>query len=166
MEQKPIKGRINLRATNNAFITNIKSASTGVTKRCVCIPVDDNYIEENSYVQKGTGKEIRTAEMSVIMWPVSDEDKARFQEQYGREKKEDWTVRLDVSKNKLESMQQTNPKEAALLSYNDNGYDREYAKQHLPYLGQAYNLKSPQLPPEQVDTTTAMPDNGDDDLPF
>lgn len=165
-EQTAKKGKVNLRAFNNAFIHNIKSASTGVTKRCVCIPIEDNYIEENAYTQRNTGKEIRTAEFSYIMWPVTQTDKDEFYVKFGKEKKEDWTVRLDVSKRKLEALQQDNPQEAARLSYNNSAYDREYAKQHLPYIGQAYDQRQQPLPPEQVESTTAMPSEGDDDLPF
>lgn len=149
---------IDLRRCNNAFITNIKSASTGVTKRCVCIPVEDNFVEESGYVQQSTGKEIRTAKMQLKMWPVTEEGR----QQYG--KKNDWELRLDISKSVLEELKQRDAQQAARLSYNDNAYDRELVKQLMPYVGVGYEIKPQQLPPESATTETV--DEGDDDLPF
>lgn len=156
MEQQAKNATLNLRALNGAFITNIQGKTA--TKRCVCIPIDDNFIVEKGYTSNG--KEIRTAELSFKQWPVSDESRER----YG--KKQDYDLRLDISKTAHENLAQANPDLAARLRYNDSAYDRELAKQVLPYIGVAYDIHPTNLPPEPVQTTTAIPDEGDDDLPF
>ena len=79
-QQTPKTAYIDLRALNNAFVHNITSAATKITKRCICIPIDDNFIVESSYVSKRTGKEVRTAIAAVKMWPVTDEDRAAARE--------------------------------------------------------------------------------------
>ena len=159
MEQTAKNIIIDLRRCNNAFVTNIQSKATGVTKRVICIPVEDNFIDEAGYVDRN-GNQIRTAKMQLKMWPVSEESKQQY------DKKQDYDLRLDISKNAREALEQRDPQLAARLRYNDSAYDRELSKQLLPYVGQAYDMQSTQLPPEQVDTTTAMPNNGDDDLPY
>ena len=147
-----------LRRYNNAFIHTIRSGSTGVEKRCVCIPIDDNFIQEEAYTSNG--REIRTAKVRRRMWPVSEESKQQY------DKKQDYDLRLDISKNVREALEQRDPALAARLNYRSDGFDSELARQMLPYTGVAYNSYPQQLPPEQVETTTAMPNEGDDDLPF
>lgn len=156
MEQLAKNGVMNLRGLNGAFITNIQGKTA--TKRCVCIPIDDNFIVEKGYTSNG--REIRTAELSFKQWPVSDESRER----YG--KKQDYDLRLDISKAAHELLAQTHPDIASRLSYKDGAYDRELAKQVLPYIGVAYDIKPQNLPPEEVSTATTMPGEGDDDLPF
>lgn len=156
---------IDLRRCNNAFVTNIQSKATGVTKRVICIPVEDNFIDEAGYTDRA-GNAIRTAKMQLKMWPVTEESKAAFHEKYGKDKKQDYDLRLDISKAARESLEQRDPQLAARLHYNDSAYDRELSNQLFPYIGQAYEMQSSQLPPEQTGTTTAMPGEGDDDLPF
>lgn len=156
MEQLAKNGVLNLRGLNGAFITNIQGKTA--TKRCVCIPIDDNFIVEKGYTSNGS--EIRTAELAFKQWPVSDESRER----YG--KKQDYDLRLDISKAAHELLAQTHPDIASRLSYKDGAYDRELAKQVLPYIGVAYDIKPQNLPPEEVSTATAMPDEGDGDLPF
>lgn len=156
MEQLAKNGVLNLRGLNGAFITNIQGKTA--TKRCVCIPIDDNFIVEKGYTSNG--REIRTAELGFKQWPVSDESRKR----YG--KKQDYDLRLDISKAAHELLAQTHPDIASRLSYKDGAYDRELAKQVLPYIGVAYDIKPQNLPPEEVSTATTMPDEGDDDLPF
>lgn len=156
MEQLAKNGVLNLRGLNGAFITNIKGNTA--TKRCVCIPIDDNFIVEKGYTSNG--REIRTAELAFKQWPVSDESRER----YG--KKQDYDLRLDISKAAHELLAQTHPDIASRLDFRDGAYDRELAKQVLPYIGVAYDIKPQNLPPEEVSTATAMPDEGDDDLPF
>ena len=153
-----------LRRYNNAFIHIIRSGSTGVEKRCVCIPIDDNFIQEEAYTSNG--REIRTAKVRRRMWPVSEQDKADYQAKYGKEKKQDWNIRQELSKAAREALEQRDPALAARLNYRSDGFDSELARQMLPYTGVAYNSYPQQLPPEQVETTTAMPGEGDDDLPF
>ena len=153
-----------LRRYNNAFIHTIRSGSTGVEKRCVCIPIDDNFIQEEAYTSNG--REIRTAKVRRRMWPVSEQDKADYQAKYGKEKKQDWNIRQELSKAAREALEQRDPALAARLNYRSDGFDSELARQMLPYTGVAYNSYPQQLPPEQVETTPALPGDGDDDLPF
>ena len=150
---------IDLRRCNNAFVTNIQSKATGVTKRVICIPVEDNFIDEAGYVDRN-GNQIRTAKMQLKMWPVSEESKQQY------DKKQDYDLRLDISKNAREALEQRDPQLAARLRYNDSAYDRELSKQLLPYIGQAFEMQSTQLPPEQTATVSMEQAEGDDDLPF
>ena len=150
---------IDLRRCNNAFVTNIQSKATGVTKRVICIPVEDNFIDEAGYVDRN-GNQIRTAKMQLKMWPVSEESKQQY------DKKQDYDLRLDISKNAREALEQRNPQLAARLRYNDSAYDRELSKQLLPYIGQAFEMQPTQLPPEQTATVSMEQAEGDDDLPF
>ncbi len=150
---------IDLRRCNNAFVTNIQSKATGVTKRVICIPVEDNFIDEAGYVDRN-GNQIRTAKMQLKMWPVSEESKQQY------DKKQDYDLRLDISKNAREALEQRDPQLAARLRYNDSAYDRELSKQRRPYIGQAFEMQSTQLPPEQTATVSMEQAEGDDDLPF
>lgn len=150
---------IDLRRCNNAFVTNIQSKATGVTKRVICIPVEDNFIDEAGYVDRN-GNQIRTAKMQLKMWPVSEESKQQY------DKKQDYDLRLDISKNAREALEQRDPQLAARLRYNDSAYDRELSKQLLPYIGQAFEIQPTQLPPEQTATVSMQQAEGDDDLPF
>ena len=150
---------IDLRRCNNAFVTNIQSKATGVTKRVICIPVEDNFIDEAGYVDRN-GNQIRTAKMQLKMWPVSEESKHQY------DKKQDYDLRLDISKNAREALEQRDPQLAARLRYNDSAYDRELSKQLLPYIGQAFEMQTTQLPPEQTSTVSMEQAKGDDDLPF
>ena len=150
---------IDLRRCNNAFVTNIQSKATGVTKRVICIPVEDNFIDEAGYVDRN-GNQIRTAKMQLKMWPVSEESKQQY------DKKQDYDLRLDISKNAREALDQRDPQLAARLRYNDSAYDRELSKQLLPYIGQAFEMQPTQLPPEQTATVSMQQAEGDDDLPF
>lgn len=159
MEQNAKNIIIDLRRCNNAFVTNIQSKATGVTKRVICIPVEDNFIDEAGYVDRN-GNQIRTAKMQLKMWPVSEESKQQY------DKKQDYDLRLDISKNAREALEQRDPQLAARLRYNDSAYDRELSKQLLPYVGQAYDMQATQLPPEQTATVSMEQSEGDDDLPF
>ena len=150
---------IDLRRCNNAFVTNIQSKATGVTKRVICIPVEDNFIDEAGYVDRN-GNQIRTAKMQLKMWPVSEESKQQY------DKKQDYDLRLDISKNAREALEQRDPQLAARLRYNDSAYDRELSKQLLPYIGQAFEMQATQLPPEQTATVSMEQAEGDEDLPF
>ena len=150
---------IDLRRCNNAFVTNIQSKTTGVTKRVICIPVEDNFIDEAGYVDRN-GNQIRTAKMQLKMWPVSEESKQQY------DKKQDYDLRLDISKNAREALDQRDPQLAARLRYNDSAYDRELSKQLLPYIGQAFEMQPTQLPPEQTATVSMQQAEGDGDLPF
>ena len=150
---------IDLRRCNNAFVTNIQSKATGVTKRVICIPVEDNFIDEAGYVDRN-GNQIRTAKMQLKMWPVSEESKQQY------DKKQDYDLRLDISKNAREALEQRDPQLAARLRYNDSAYDRELSKQLLPYIGQAFEMQTTQQPPEQTSTVSMEQAEGDDDLPF
>ena len=150
---------IDLRRCNNAFVTNIQSKATGVTKRVICIPVEDNFIDEAGYVDRN-GNQIRTAKMQLKMWPVSEESKQQY------DKKQDYDLRLDISKNAREALEQRDAQLAARLRYNDSAYDRELSKQLLPYIGQAFEMQATQLPPEQTATVSMEQAEGDDDLPF
>ena len=150
---------IDLRRCNNAFVTNIQSKATGVTKRVICIPVEDNFIDEAGYVDRN-GNQIRTAKMQLKMWPVSEESKQQY------DKKQDYDLRLDISKNAREALDQRDPQLAARLRYNDTAYDRELSKQLLPYIGQAFEMQATQLPPEQTATVSMEQAEGDEDLPF
>lgn len=150
---------IDLRRCNNAFVTNIQSKATGVTKRVICIPVEDNFIDEAGYVDRN-GNQIRTAKMQLKMWPVSEESKQQY------DKKQDYDLRLDISKNAREALEQRDPQLASRLRYNDSAYDRELSKQLFPYIGQAFEMQSTQLPPEQTATVSMEQAEGDDDLPF
>lgn len=165
-QQNNKRGRINLRALNNAFITNIKSSSTGITKRCICIPIDDNFITENAYIQKNTGREIRSAELSFSQWFVSQQNKDDFLSRFGKEKKQDWDLRLDISKNALESLQQRDPSLAARLDRKNPNFDRELSNNSFPFIGQAFELL-PSLPaPEPTPTVEVHLSDTDNDLPF
>lgn len=157
MEQLAKNGVLNLHALNGAFVTKIQGRTC--VKRGIFIPFEDNFVDEKAFVTK-TGKEIRTAELSFKQWPVGDESRER----YG--KKQDYDLRLDISKAAQEHLAQTNPEMAARLKYKTDGYDRELAKQVLPYIGVAYDIHPQNLPPEEVPTATTMPDAGEDDLPF
>lgn len=150
---------IDLRRCNNAFITNIQSKATSVTKRVICIPLEDNFIDEAGYVDRN-GNQIRTAKMQLKMWPVSEESKQQY------DKKQDYDLRLDISKNAREALEQRDPQLAARLRYNDSAYDRELSKQLLPYIGQAFEMQPTQLPPEQAATVSMEQAEGNDDLPF
>ena len=150
---------IDLRRCNNAFVTNIQSKATGVTKRVICIPVEDNFIDEAGYVDRN-GNQIRTAKMQLKMWPVSEESKQQY------DKKQDYDLRLDISKNAREALEQRDPQLASRLRYNDSAYDRELSKQLLPYIGQAFEMQTTQLPPEHAATVSMEQAEGEDDLPF
>ena len=153
-----------LRRYNNAFIHTIRSGSTGVEKRCVCIPIDDNFIQEEAYTSNG--REIRTAKVRRRMWPVTEQDKADYQAKYGKEKKQDWNIRQELSKAAREALEQRDPALAARLNFRIEGYDRELAKAHLPYIGTAYDLRHRELPPEQVHTQEISMQDDKEDLPF
>lgn len=159
--ENPKNVRLDLRRFNSAFITNIKSQATGIVKRCICIPIEDNFIEEAGYTDRA-GKEIRTATAQCKMWPVSEESRT----QYG--KKHDWELRLDISKNQRDALANRDPQLAARLSYNNNAYDKELSKQLLPYIGQAFEIQPTSLPPETASTTTVdnTLNDANDDLPF
>jgi hypothetical protein len=159
MEQTAKNIIIDLRRCNNAFVTNIKSKTTGVTKRVICIPIDDNFIDEAGYVDRN-GNQIRTAKMQAKMWPVSEESRQQYDKRY------DYDLRLDIIKNARETLEHRDPQLAARLRYNDSAYDRELSKQLLPYIGQAFEMQSTQLPPEQAATVSMEQAEGDDDLPF
>ena len=100
--------------------------------------------------------------MQLKMWPVSEESKQQY------DKKQDYDLRLDISKNAREALEQRDPQLAARLRYNDSAYDRELSKQLLPYIGQAFEMQPTQLPPEQTATVSMEQAEGDDDddLPF
>ena len=98
--------------------------------------------------------------MQLKMWPVSEESKQQY------DKKQDYDLRLDISKNAREALDQRDPQLAARLRYNDSAYDRELSKQLLPYIGQAFEMQATQLPPEQTATVSMEQAEGDDDLPF
>ena len=164
-QQTPKTAYIDLRALNNAFVHNITSAATKITKRCICIPIDDNFVVESSYVSKRTGKEVRTAIAAVKMWPVTDEDRAAAREK-GIENPKDYNLRLDISDKALKDLQQRDPALAARLNFRLEGYDRELAKAHLPYIGTAYDLRHRELPPEQVPTQEISMQDDKEDLPF
>ena len=133
-----------------------------ITKRCICIPIDDNFVVESPYVSKRTGKEVRTAIAAVKMWPVTDEDRAAAREK-GIENPKDYNLRLDISDKALNALQQRDPTLAARLNFRIEGYDRELAKAHLPYIGTAYDLRHRALPPEQVPTQDmAVPGDRED----
>ena len=91
---------------------------------------------------------------------MSDESREQYK------KKQDYDLRLDISKAGHEHLAQTNPDLAARLRFNDSAYDRELAKQVLPYIGVAYDIHPQNLPPEEVGTATTLLDEGNDDLPF
>jgi len=164
-QQTPKTAYIDLRALNNAFVHNITSAATKITKRCICIPIDDNFIVESSYASKRTGKEVRTAIAAVKMWPVTDEDRDKAREK-GIENPKDYNLRLDISDKALNALQQRDPALAARLNFRLEGYDRELAKAHLPYIGTAYDLRHRELPPEQVPTQEISMQDNNEDLPF
>lgn len=106
MEQpKSITMEIDLRKLPMAFITNIKSAATGITKRVVCVPIEDNYIVEDGFVTN-SGQQVRTAKLRVRAQVVSDEERAAYAEKYGKEKKQDWNLWLDMSKEAREALQE------------------------------------------------------------
>lgn len=147
---------LNLRGLNGAFIRNIQGKTA--VKRCICIPIDDNFIVEKGYTSNG--KEIRTAELYCKQWPVSDESREKY------DKKQDWDLRLDISKAAQETLAQNHPDLAVRLKYKDAAYDRELAKQVLPYIGVAFDIHPQNLPPEEVPTVETTASEGDDDLPF
>ena len=154
-----------LRRYNNAFIHSIKSGTTGITKRCICIPIDDNFIQEEAYVSNN-GREIRTAKVRRRMWPVTEQDKADHLAKYGKEKKQDWNIRQELSKAAREALEQRDPALAARLNYRSDGFDKEVAKQLLPYVGSAYEMRHRELPPEQVPTEEVQMQDGDEELPY
>ena len=167
MEQQtltPKTALIDYRALNNAFIHNITSASTKITKRCICIPVEDNFIHEDSYVNRN-GREIRTAIGAVRLWPVSDDDRAAAAEK-GIKNPKDYSLKLDISDKAMRDLEQRDPALAARLNFRNDGFDKEVAKQLLPYVGAAYEMRHRELPPEQVPTEEIQMQDGDDDLPF
>lgn len=159
--QTPKNVIIDLRRCNNSFIRIIKSQSTGVEKRCICIPIEDNFIDEGGYVDRNN-HEIRTAKLQAKLWPVSEESR----QQYG--KKHDWDLRLDISLHQQEELAKRDPDRAARLSYNNNAYDKELVKQVLPYIGQAYDIVHKELPPESAPSITVEQASGEpeNDLPF
>lgn len=168
MEQNELIAKtayIDFRALNNAFIHNITSASTRITKRCICIPIDDNFITESSYVSRKNGKEVRTAIGTVKMWPVSNNERTAARDK-GIENPKDYNLRLDISDKALKDLEQRDAATAARLNFRNDAYDREMAKSMLPYIGTAYELRHRELPPEQVGTTEAQMHDGDEDLPF
>lgn len=158
MDEKAMKrGTINLRALNGAFIYNFQGKTA--TKRCIVIPIEDNFVEERGYTNRA-GLEIRTAELTYTMWPVTDEAR----EQYG--KKHDWEMRLDIGKGVREALGQRDPATAAKLDRKNEAYDKELARQVFPYFGQAFDIHRESLAPEQVGTVSPTIEDGDDDLPF
>lgn len=161
----PKTAYIDFRAMNNAFIHNLTSSSTKVTKRCICIPLDDNFISESSYISRKTGKEVRTAIGAVKMWPIKDEDRAAARER-GVENPKDYNLRLDISDKALKELEQRDPALAARINYRNNAYDKEAAKSMLPYIGTAYEFKHRELPPEEVGTAEVQPTEGNDELPY
>lgn len=159
MEQLPqsIVLDIDLRRLHEAFIKNIQGNRE--TLRSTIIPNDRNFIVEKGYSDRN-GNEIRTSILRIRLWPVTDESR----EKYG--KKQDWDVKLEISKEAREQLQQTNPKLYAQLQKDNPDYDREIIKQVLPYIGVGYNQYPRELPQEQVGTVTMEQAEGDDDLPF
>lgn len=160
MEQnKEIRGiqvDLDLRAFNEAFIRDIPGKRE--TRRCICIPLTTNYVTDNMYTVNET--QIREAIVRLRMWPVSQE----YREKY--DKKYDWNVYLDISKEARENLAEINPQLAKQLSYGDEDYDKEIVRQALPKVGRAYNQYPKQLPPEEVTTVILEQHEGDDDLPF
>lgn len=159
MEQLPqsIVLDIDLRRLHEAFIKNIQGNRE--TLRSTIIPNDRNFIVEKGYSDRN-GNEIRTSILRIRLWPVTDESR----EKYG--KKQDWDVKLEISKEAREQLQQTNPKLYAQLQKDNPDYDREIIKQVLPYIGVGYNQYPRELPQEQVGTVSMEQAEGDDDLPF
>lgn len=159
MEQLPqsIVLDIDLRRLHEAFIKNIQGNRE--TLRSTIIPNDRNFIVEKGYTDRN-GNEIRTSILRIRLWPVTDESR----EKYG--KKQDWDVKLEISKEAREQLQQTNPKLYAQLQKDNPDYDREIIKQVLPYIGVGYNQYPRELPQEQVGTVSMEQAEGDDDLPF
>lgn len=160
MEQTPKTVIVNLRQCNMSFIANIKSQSTGITKRCICIPEAENFIEEGAYVQSSTGVEVRYAMMQMKMWPVTEESRAKY------DLKNDYDLRLDISKKVMEALEKSNPDVAARLQYNSPNRDPELVKRQLPYVGKAYEIGRRELPPEQPVPVSMEQVEGNSDLPF
>lgn len=157
---------LDLRKGVNSFITNIKSASTGITKRGIFIPLDDNGIVEGGYTDKGTGKVVRTAKMRVRLWHIDEQSKAEYQERYGKEKKQDWDAKLELCKEAREALAQRDPATAARLDRRNDAYDKELSRQLLPYLGVGFS-NYPEAPtPEAAPTVEMQQTDADDDLPF
>lgn len=159
MEQKiqSIVIDFDLRKLHEVFISDIKGKRD--TRRCTVIPNANNFVVESGYVDHA-GNEIRTDVLRLRLWPVSDESR----EKYG--KKQDWDVKLEISKEARETLRQTNPQLAAQLSKDSPDFDREIVKQALPYVGVGYNQYPRQLPQEQVGTVSMESVEGEDDLPF
>lgn len=154
-ERKPKNMIVDLRRFNSAFITNIKSKASGVEKRCICIPIEENFVVEGGYSDRA-GNPVRTAEVQVKMWPVTEEAK----QDYG--KKHDWELRLDISQKANEMMQTKNPELLSKLMHKDAMYDKELSKKLLPYLGRCFEFKQTVLPKEEA----VRVDDVEDDLPF
>ena len=157
---------IDYRKFVKAFIKTLQSDSTGTMKRCICIPLFENGIVEDSFTDEYTKKEIRTAKGRLRLWHVTEEGKAAYKAKYGKEKTEDWDAKMELSKQARENLERCDPATAARLNRRNDGFDSELAKQLLPYVGKGYSNYPQQLPPEQVETIIVTNTEGDDDLPF
>ena len=150
---------LDLRKLHDAFITNIQGQRE--KRRCICIPITDNFIAESGYINRATNAEVRTAIVRIRLWPVSQESK----EQYG--KKQDWDAKLEITKEAREALPTINPTLAAQLNRDDPAYDKEIVKQALPYIGAAYSQYPRTLPQEQAPTISVEEALGEkEDLPF
>lgn len=160
MEQNQIPTSIvldlDLRKLHDAFITNIQGQRE--KRRCICIPITDNFIAESGYTTRDNLK-VHTAIVRIRLWPVSQESK----EQYG--KKQDWDAKLEITKEAREALPTINPTLAAQLNRDDPAYDKEIVKQALPYVGAAYSQYPRTLPQEQVNTVE-LDDKANGDLPL
>ena len=164
---EPITLDLNLRGLNFAFVRDIPGKTA--TKRCICIPLDDNFANDTSRVlNAGTKDEriIRETTVRLQLWPVSDEAKADYQAKYGREKLNDYDVKLYIGKEAREALAQRDPQTAAALDRQNPAYSKELTKQVFPYCGRAYVNRRPAAPAEPVPTTAPVIQDGDDDLPF
>jgi hypothetical protein len=99
-------------------------------------------------------------------WCSDDISVFRAAREKGIENPKDYNLRLDISDKALNALQQRDPTLAARLNFRLEGYDRELAKAHLPYIGTAYDLRHRELPPEQVPTQEISMQDDKEDLPF
>lgn len=149
---------LDLRSFNNSFVRTVKGTS-GVEKRCIIIPIEDNFIEEDGFI-KNNGEQVKTATVTLRMWEVKEEDRAK----YG--KKEDYDLKLTINKKGLEALRKENPTLAAQMDYNNPNYSKEEERRHLPYVGRVFNDKLIHTKEEEGAATILPNTAGDDDIPY
>lgn len=156
---QPITIDLNLRKLNFAYVTRMQGKTS--VKAGVFIPFEDNFITDTAKAfTDGNGETtvVRNVKLQLKLWPVTDEAREKY------DKKNDYDVRVNISKEAREALGQNDPEMLARLDRQSATFDSELRKRALPYVGKAY-VDNYNVVDEEMPTNELMP-NGEDDLPF